>query len=92
MDLAITSKLDLINFSLGSPGRIENSPLLAKKITEFTNKGGTVVAAVGNDGLWGSINDPGKQIPVIGVGASDAEGVRIAGFSAKGCTVEEFPF
>ena len=31
-------------------------------------------------------------MPVLGVGATDAEGTAVAGFSAKGCTTEELPY
>ena len=32
------------------------------------------------------------QVGVIGVGASDGEGSKVAAFSGKGCTNEELPW
>lgn len=50
-----------------------------------------MVSAIGNDGpLYGTLNNPGDQNNVIGVGGVDGEG-RLAPFSSRGMTTWELP-
>ena len=50
-----------------------------------------MVSAIGNDGpLYGTLNNPGDQMDVIGVGGMNFE-ERIAKFSSRGMTTWELP-
>ena len=41
------------------------------KIHELAASGMIIVSAIGNDGLWGSLNNPADMMDVIGVGGYD---------------------
>lgn len=60
-----------------------------EKVNELTANGVVVVSAIGNDGpLYGSLNNPGDMMDVIGVGGVEADGA-IASFSSRGMTTQE---
>lgn len=57
----------------------------------MTANGIIMVSAIGNDGpLFGTLNNPGDQNNVIGVGGIDFD-LRLAPFSSRGMTTWELP-
>lgn len=79
--------IDVLNLSIGGPDFADNP--FTEKIDELAAHGIIVVSAIGNDGpLWGSLNNPGDMMPVVGVGGIEPNG-RIASFSSRGMTTHE---
>jgi subtilisin len=79
----------IVNLSLGSDAE---STLITDAVNYAIAKGVLVVAAAGNDGPYpGSIDYPGANIPVIAVGALDAELV-VAEWSSRGVNESNEPY
>lgn len=79
--------IDVLNLSIGGPDFADNP--FTEKIDELAAHGIIAVSAIGNDGpLWGSLNNPGDMMPVVGVGGVEPNG-RIASFSSRGMTTHE---
>lgn len=79
--------IDVLNLSIGGPD-FADSPF-TEKIDELAAHGIIAVSAIGNDGpLWGSLNNPGDMMPVVGVGGAEPDG-RVASFSSRGMTTHE---
>eukprot|EP01147_Barroeca_monosierra_P000684 gene684-3984_t len=86
---AIFKKIHVLNLSIGGPDHMDE-PFVAK-VNEMTAKGMIMVSAIGNDGpLFGTLNNPGDQDNVIGVGGSDYND-HVAHFSSRGMTLWELP-
>lgn len=82
---AVEQGADVINLSLGGPDR---DPLLAQALELATQRGVTVVAAAGNDGLNGdTVSYPGAEPSVLAVAASTVVDTRAA-FSTRGSYVD----
>ena len=78
MDLDV----DVLNLSIGGPDYMDQP--FTDKVREVSASGITVISAIGNDGpLYGTLNNPGDQIDVIGVGAV-SQSYKVAGFSSRG--------
>lgn len=76
--------VDVLNLSIGGPD-FADAPFV-DKIHELAAAGVVVVSAIGNDGpAWGSLNNPGDMLDVVGVGAAEPDGA-IARFSSRGGT------
>lgn len=79
--------VDVLNLSIGGPDFADNP--FTEKIDELAAHGIIAVSAIGNDGpLWGSLNNPGDMMPVVGVGGAEPDG-RVASFSSRGMTTHE---
>lgn len=79
--------IDVLNLSVGGPD-FADLPF-TEKVDELAANGIVVVSAIGNDGpLWGSLNNPGDMMDVVGVGGVDANG-EVASFSSRGMTMHE---
>lgn len=79
--------VDVLNLSVGGPD-FADLPF-TEKVDELAANGIVVVSAIGNDGpLWGSLNNPGDMMDVVGVGGVDANG-EVASFSSRGMTMHE---
>lgn len=79
--------IDVLNLSIGGPDFADNP--FTEKIDELAAHGIIAVSAIGNDGpLWGSLNNPGDMMPVVGVGGAEPDG-RVASFSSRGMTTHE---
>lgn len=79
--------IDILNLSIGGPDFADNP--FTEKIDELAAHGVIVVSAIGNDGpLWGSLNNPGDMMPVVGVGGVEPNG-HVASFSSRGMTTHE---
>ena len=50
-----------------------------------------MITACGNDGKYGTINNPADQLSVIGVGGITQDDLHIAGFQSRGMTTWELP-
>lgn len=86
---AMEMDLDVINFSIGGPDYLDIP--FVEKIQEVSSKGIVVVSAIGNDGPgFGTLNSPGDQIDVIGVGGAKNSD-DLASFSSRGMTTWEIP-
>jgi membrane-bound transcription factor site-1 protease len=60
-------------------------------VLELTANKVIMISAIGNDGpLYGTLNNPGDQSDVIGVGGMNFE-ETIAKFSSRGMTTWELP-
>lgn len=79
--------IDVLNLSIGGPDFADNP--FTEKIDELAAHGVIAVSAIGNDGpLWGSLNNPGDMMPVVGVGGAEPDG-HVASFSSRGMTTHE---
>lgn len=66
---ALYKQVDVLNFSIGGPDH-KDQPF-TDKIHELAANGVIIVSAIGNDGLWGSNNNPADMMDVVGVGGYD---------------------
>ena len=66
---ALYMGIDVLNLSIGGPDHKDRP--FTDKIHELSATGMIIVSAIGNDGLWGSINNPGDMMDVVGVGGYD---------------------
>lgn len=87
---AILRKIHVLNLSIGGPD-ISDHPFV-DKVLELTANKVIMVSAIGNDGpLYGTLNNPGDQSDVIGVGGMNFD-ENIAKFSSRGMTTWELPY
>lgn len=71
--------------SIGGPDFLDKP--FVDKVLELSANKVIMVSAIGNDGpLYGTLNNPGDQMDVIGVGGINFE-EKIAKFSSRGMTV-----
>ncbi|XP_076911400.1 subtilisin-like protease SBT6.1 isoform X1 [Bidens hawaiensis] len=86
---AIASNMDVLNLSIGGPDYLDLP--FVEKVLELTASNIIMVSAIGNDGpLYGTLNNPGDQSDVIGVGGIDYND-HIASFSSRGMSTWEIP-
>lgn len=86
---AILKKINVINLSIGGPDFLDKP--FTDKVLELSANKVIMVSAIGNDGpLYGTLNNPGDQMDVIGVGGMNFE-EKIAKFSSRGMTTWELP-
>lgn len=86
---AILKKINVINLSIGGPDFLDYP--FVDKVLELSANKVIMVSAIGNDGpLYGTLNNPGDQMDVIGVGGMNFE-EKIAKFSSRGMTTWELP-
>jgi membrane-bound transcription factor site-1 protease len=79
---AILKKINVINLSIGGPDFLDRP--FVDKVLELSANKVIMVSAIGNDGpLYGTLNNPGDQMDVIGVGGINFE-EKIAKFSSRG--------
>eukprot|EP00051_Salpingoeca_urceolata_P025354 m.452370 g.452370 ORF g.452370 m.452370 type:complete len:1062 (+) comp20325_c5_seq5:2002-5187(+) len=87
---AMQTKVHVVNLSIGGPD-FRDLPFV-QKVNELTAQGVVLVSAIGNDGpLFGTLNNPGDQNNVIGVGGINRKD-EVAAFSSRGMTTWELPF
>lgn len=87
---AILKKIHVLNLSIGGPDFMDHP--FVDKVLELTANKVIMVSAIGNDGpLYGTLNNPGDQSDVIGVGGMNFD-ENIAKFSSRGMTTWELPF
>ena len=86
---AIHRKVHIVNLSIGGPD-FHDEPFV-DKVNELTSNGIIMISAIGNDGpLYGTLNNPGDQSNVIGVGGITFSD-QVAPFSSRGMTTWELP-
>ncbi|KAJ6645451.1 Membrane-bound transcription factor site-1 protease, partial [Pseudolycoriella hygida] len=86
---AILRKIHVLNLSIGGPDFLDHP--FVDKVLELTANKVIMISAIGNDGpLYGTLNNPGDQSDVIGVGGMNFE-ETIAKFSSRGMTTWELP-
>ncbi|XP_063695760.1 membrane-bound transcription factor site-1 protease [Culicoides brevitarsis] len=86
---AIHKEINILNLSIGGPDFLDKP--FVEKVQELTANRVIMVSAIGNDGpLYGTLNNPGDQSDVIGVGGINFED-NIAKFSSRGMTTWELP-
>ncbi|XP_062555171.1 membrane-bound transcription factor site-1 protease isoform X1 [Armigeres subalbatus] len=86
---AILKKINVLNLSIGGPDFLDQP--FVDKVLELSANKVIMVSAIGNDGpLYGTLNNPGDQMDVIGVGGMDYND-NIAKFSSRGMTTWELP-
>ncbi|XP_064467779.1 membrane-bound transcription factor site-1 protease-like isoform X2 [Ornithodoros turicata] len=86
---AILRKINVLNLSIGGPDFMDHP--FVDKVWELTANNVIMISAIGNDGpLYGTLNNPGDQMDVIGVGGINFED-QIARFSSRGMTTWELP-
>uniref|UniRef100_T1H0I9 Uncharacterized protein n=1 Tax=Megaselia scalaris TaxID=36166 RepID=T1H0I9_MEGSC len=86
---AILKKINVLNLSIGGPDFMDHP--FVDKVLELTANKVVMISAIGNDGpLYGTLNNPGDQSDVIGVGGINFED-NIAKFSSRGMTTWELP-
>lgn len=86
---AILKKINVINLSIGGPDFMDRP--FVDKVQELSANKVIMISAIGNDGpLYGTLNNPGDQMDVIGVGGMNFE-EKIAKFSSRGMTTWELP-
>ncbi|XP_053670597.1 membrane-bound transcription factor site-1 protease [Anopheles nili] len=86
---AILKKINVLNLSIGGPDFLDQP--FVDKVLELSANRVIMVSAIGNDGpLYGTLNNPGDQMDVIGVGGMDYAD-NIAKFSSRGMTTWELP-
>lgn len=82
-------KINVLNLSIGGPDFMDQP--FVDKVLELSANRVIMVSAIGNDGpLYGTLNNPGDQSDVIGVGGINADEV-VAKFSSRGMTTWELP-
>ncbi|XP_064544893.1 membrane-bound transcription factor site-1 protease isoform X2 [Drosophila montana] len=86
---AIYQKVNIINLSIGGPDFMDLP--FVDKVLELSANNIIMVSAAGNDGpIYGTLNNPGDQSDVIGVGSINFDN-KIARFSSRGMTTWELP-
>ncbi|XP_075163692.1 membrane-bound transcription factor site-1 protease isoform X2 [Haematobia irritans] len=86
---AMFRKINILNLSIGGPDFMDRP--FTDKVSELSANKIVIVSAIGNDGpLYGTLNNPGDQSDVIGVGAINSDD-RVAKFSSRGMTTWELP-
>ncbi|CAF0822220.1 unnamed protein product [Rotaria sordida] len=86
---AIVKKVHVLNLSIGGPDFMDQ-PFI-DKVWDLTSNSIILVSAIGNDGpLYGTLNNPGDQMDVIGVGSITIDDA-ISRFSSRGMTIWELP-
>lgn len=86
---AILKKIHILNLSIGGPDFLDHP--FVDKVLELTANKVIMISAIGNDGpLYGTLNNPGDQSDVIGVGGMNFD-ENIAKFSSRGMTTWELP-
>lgn len=86
---AILRRMHVLNLSIGGPDFMDHP--FVDKVLELTANKVIMISAIGNDGpLYGTLNNPGDQSDVIGVGGMNFE-ENIAKFSSRGMTTWELP-
>ncbi|EFO21098.2 hypothetical protein LOAG_07390 [Loa loa] len=86
---AILRGINVLNLSIGGPD-FTDLPFM-DKVWELTANGIILISAIGNDGpKFGTLNNPGDQMDVIGVGGINIDS-KIARFSSRGMTTWELP-
>ena len=81
---AIAVGIHLLNMSIGGPDCDDYA--FVDKVHEVVANGITIIAAIGNDGpRFGTLNNPGDELDVIGIGAM-AYNKKVARFSSRGIT------
>ncbi|XP_030372452.1 membrane-bound transcription factor site-1 protease [Scaptodrosophila lebanonensis] len=86
----IYRKVNILNLSIGGPDFMD-FPFVDKVLELSANKI-IMVSAIGNDGpLYGTLNNPGDQSDVIGVGGINFDD-KLAKFSSRGMSTWELPF
>lgn len=89
-NFAILRKIHVLNLSIGGPDFLDHP--FVDKVLELTANKVIMVSAIGNDGpLYGTLNNPGDQSDVIGVGGMNFD-ENIAKFSSRGMTTWELPY
>jgi subtilisin family serine protease len=84
VDVAISSRVDIINLSMGSA---TNVVAFQNAIARAVNAGIIVVCAAGNAGRDNSVTIPARYGNTIGVGATNQSG-RVSAFSSRGWEVD----
>uniref|UniRef100_A0A1A9V2Z8 Membrane-bound transcription factor site-1 protease n=1 Tax=Glossina austeni TaxID=7395 RepID=A0A1A9V2Z8_GLOAU len=86
---AMFRKINILNLSIGGPDFMDYP--FVDKVLELSANKVIMVSAIGNDGpLYGTLNNPGDQSDVIGVGGVNSEG-KVAKFSSRGMSTWEIP-
>lgn len=89
-NFAILRNIHVLNLSIGGPDFLDHP--FVDKVLELTANKVIMVSAIGNDGpLYGTLNNPGDQSDVIGVGGMNFD-ENIAKFSSRGMTTWELPY
>lgn len=89
-NFAILRNVHVLNLSIGGPDFLDHP--FVDKVLELTANKVIMVSAIGNDGpLYGTLNNPGDQSDVIGVGGMNFD-ENIAKFSSRGMTTWELPY
>lgn len=84
---ALHLNIDILNLSIGGPD-FADMPF-TDKVNELTAHGIIVISAIGNDGpLWGTLNNPGDMMEVVGVGGAEPD-ASVAKFSSRGMSTHE---
>ncbi|XP_067645942.1 membrane-bound transcription factor site-1 protease isoform X2 [Eurosta solidaginis] len=87
---AIFKKIKVLNLSIGGPDFLDYP--FVDKVLELSANKVIMISAIGNDGpLYGTLNNPGDQSDVIGVGGINFEN-KVAKFSSRGMTTWELPW
>ncbi|XP_017470330.1 PREDICTED: membrane-bound transcription factor site-1 protease isoform X2 [Rhagoletis zephyria] len=87
---AIFKKIKVLNLSIGGPDFLDHP--FVDKVLELSANKVVMISAIGNDGpLYGTLNNPGDQSDVIGVGGINFE-QKVAKFSSRGMTTWELPW
>jgi len=86
---AMAIKIHVLNLSIGGPDF--DDVCFVDKAREISANGIILVAAIGNDGpRYGTLNNPGDNMDVLGIGAVDYSN-RLSSFSSRGMSVQEVP-
>ena len=86
---AIHVRVHVLNLSIGGPD-FGDRPFV-DKVLELSANNVLVVSAIGNDGGYGTLNNPADMMDVLGVGGMDAH-ENVAPFSSRGMTLWELPY
>jgi len=86
---AIYRKMNILNLSIGGPDWLDIP--FVEKVRELQANNVIMITACGNDGKYGTINNPADQLSVIGVGGITQDDAKIAGFQSRGMTTWELP-